>query len=470
MVAVLRERGEGDDIDLVATALDRAGYLERLVDAPTFARVRKRLATEVMANLQEHWSARHAVHVWDRLHLSRRQFDTLRHLLSFVYDPVKDKYEPIKVYEDPQKPGSFVAAARLACRQEREKCFNEMADTCDIVVGADGHCERDARKLAALMYNDFSEAMRSDYSPDRPAQPLLFGDGTGGSLGKGVCHAELGSADFTGDCKQSRSTLSPLSQHEGNDHADDLRENMTVAFSTFNQLSADGKLLVGDRTIPCRPSITADMQGVKSIAGQSLVCQSVWCKCRAGSEAHHDYGEDGENFEDYAAVLAAIERLGCEFKSEEFLCNAAHLPLSYHRTGKFTRFTCPDPGCGWRPTKAEFEKEIKRWEALTPEDRQIERKEHVQLGGHWHQFKFMGPLQQFGMVRIGVDKLHLIDLNFFKHLFKYTIHESLPGTARPHRPHVPVPCSLFRVWGGVLFYMRSFFCGQMRPKSLSPST
>jgi hypothetical protein len=31
------------------------------------------------------------------------------------------------------------------------------------------------------------------------------------------------------------------------------------------------------------------------------------------------------------------------------------------------------------------------------------------------------------MERAGVDQLHLIYLNLFKHLFKYTIHEGLPG-------------------------------------------
>ena len=43
----------------------------------------------------------------------------------------------------------------------------------------------------------------------------------------------------------------------------------------------------------------------------------------------------------------------------------------------------------------------------------------------------MGPLARgIGMRRCGNDNLHLIYLNFFKHLFKYTIHESLPDSKK----------------------------------------
>ena len=43
----------------------------------------------------------------------------------------------------------------------------------------------------------------------------------------------------------------------------------------------------------------------------------------------------------------------------------------------------------------------------------------------------MGPmLKGFGMRRCGVDQLHLVYLNVFKHLFKYTIHEPLPDSKK----------------------------------------
>ena len=106
LTAVLRERGEGTDgVDVIAAALDRLGYLDALVDAPTFSRVRQGLAEDVSRTLQGHWSARHAVHVWDRQELSRNQMESLRHLLSFLYDPVSlrvsQKYARIRVWQDP---------------------------------------------------------------------------------------------------------------------------------------------------------------------------------------------------------------------------------------------------------------------------------------------------------------------------------------------------------------------------------
>ena len=251
-------------------------------------------------------------------------------------------------------------------------------------------------------YSNFSEAMRDDFTTKRPAQPLLFVDGTGGSLGKGVCHSELGSADFAGDCKQSRLTLSPLHQSEGNDHHRELRDNMPYAFGTFNTLSDAGCFSCEGETVPCRTSITADMQGVKSVAGQSLCCHSVWCECQA-SWGQHMYGVEGDWYASYPDVLKQIEGVGkCQFKSEEKMCNLAHVPLSYHRNGTWTKFKCPWKNCNYSPTKKQFFSDIATFQALTPEEQDAERTSHVELGGHYHQYLFMPPMCHFGMERIGV--------------------------------------------------------------------
>ncbi|KAL1526456.1 hypothetical protein AB1Y20_015167 [Prymnesium parvum] len=59
------------------------------------------------------------------------------------------------------------------------------------------------------------------------------------------------------------------------------------------------------------------------------------------------------------------------------------------------------------------------------------RKKHIQGGLHWHVQLYMGPMTRgLDMDRIGVDNLHLIYLNTFKHLFKYTVHESLPDSKK----------------------------------------
>lgn len=155
-------------------------------------------------------------------------------------------------------------------------------------------------------------------------------------------------------------------------------------------------------------------------------CHSVWCICRAGEGGpQHKYGVEGKGAANYDEVLKEIKDVMCEFKTEEFMCNCAHLPLSYHRDGTFSRFTCPD--CGYSPTRAQFEKDIKQFEKLSSEAQKAERKKHVALGAHWHQQLYMAPLPHFGMERIGADQLHLIYLSFFKHYFRYTVHDSLPS-------------------------------------------
>ena len=90
LTAVLKDRGEGDDIDNVAVALRRAGLLERLLKCSRFQPLIKKLIQDAVAQVMCHWTARHAVHVWDRLELSRDQMETLRHLLSYVYDGQTD--------------------------------------------------------------------------------------------------------------------------------------------------------------------------------------------------------------------------------------------------------------------------------------------------------------------------------------------------------------------------------------------
>ena len=211
---VLKGRGEGDDIDLISEALERNGYLQRLATTKLFQPYAKGIARAAISSTQNHWSALHAVHVWDQLELSLRQMRTLGHLLSDVYHPGVDKYAPIIAWQNPFNAKDYLRVPRLASEHARERCYETIANEMGIVVGDDGRCERDAMKLASQMYTKYFKALRKEYSPERPAQPVLFLDGTGGSLGKGICHGEIGCADFMkigdSDTKQSRATLQPL--------------------------------------------------------------------------------------------------------------------------------------------------------------------------------------------------------------------------------------------------------------------
>ena len=265
MAAVLNGRGEGENINLVADALHRAGYLERLIDnADRVQPLLKGMVKEAVTKTQTHWTARHAVHVWDRLELSRSQMETLRHLLSHVYDAATNTYVPIKAWVNPKDDSDFVLTATLAGRWAREKEFERLASKMNIVVGANGRCERDAVECASLLYSNFVDALRSNFSTDRPAQPILFLDGTGGALGRGICHGEMGCADFVAvgdaDTKQSRASLQPLFLYEGNDHAGPLRANLDLAISSYNKA----------RTLPTRTA--CDFIPAPPIVPGAVVC------------------------------------------------------------------------------------------------------------------------------------------------------------------------------------------------------
>lgn len=100
------------------------GRLQEMAEAPSFASEAKNIVQQALRNLQEHWSARLSVHVWDRLELSSSKMETLRHLLSFMYKPMNDHYEPIIVWTNPSDPTDRVAAPCLVGRFGREKLFN----------------------------------------------------------------------------------------------------------------------------------------------------------------------------------------------------------------------------------------------------------------------------------------------------------------------------------------------------------
>ena len=128
-------------------------------------------------------------------------------------------------------------------------------------------------------------------------------------------------------------------------------------------------------------------------------------------------------------MIEFLHGIKCEFKTEDFLLACAHLSKGLFYGGAFTRFTCPD--CGYSPTAAIARADLARFKALTDVEQRQKRREHVQGGQHWHVELFMGPMPKgFGMLRLGADQLHLVYLNMFKHLFKYSIHEPLPESKK----------------------------------------
>ena len=429
ITAVLR----GRPIEHIARALSRLKCGRELAGCAGFASEARRIVRGVCAAISERWCARLSLHIWDRLELSRARMDDLRHLLSFQYDPETDSYMPIRVWQSASDPEVYEDMPRIVGRAGRERLFGTLAGEAQITVGDNGRCERDAGRCCTQMYSRFHRAMRSDFSDDRPARPILYFDGTGGSLGRGICHAEIGSADFSGGVKQSRATVSPLALYQGNDHALPLRRNLTLSMKSFNTLTERGSIVRDDgERIPCEPIVVGDMQGLKCVMGMTESCHSVWCKCRArggfqGEGVQHNYGEEGADFKTYGEMLAFYDQVGCEFKSEDFLLACAHLSKGLYWGGAFTPFECPE--CGYKPSAAKAKADLAAFNAMSDEEQKEARRAHVKGGRHWHIELFMGPMPKgLGMRRCGVDNLHLVYLNVFKHLFKYTIHEPLPAS------------------------------------------
>eukprot|EP00965_Chrysotila_dentata_P206306 6183464-Pleurochrysis_carterae.AAC.3 len=73
--------------------------------------------------------------------------------------------------------------AKLATRQARKEEFETLAGKECIVTSSSGHCQRDAITAVERMYENFAQAMRNNFSAQRPPQPVLYLDATGGSLG-----------------------------------------------------------------------------------------------------------------------------------------------------------------------------------------------------------------------------------------------------------------------------------------------
>eukprot|EP00965_Chrysotila_dentata_P247259 6207648-Pleurochrysis_carterae.AAC.1 len=355
--------------------------------------------------------------------------ETLRHLLSFIYDKDTDKYAPIRVWENPNDTSDFLVMTSLASRQSREKEFNLMADAADIVVSPNGHCQRDATALVRNMYVNFKDAMCNNFSTTRPAQPVLYLDATGAALGRGVTHCEIGSADFTGTTKQSRATLAPLAQYEGSDKAVPLREHLDLSVPSYNILITAASIKIDGEHVPLQPITSADMQGTKALYGMCQSSHSVWCRCRKG-EQQHSYPRGPVH--SYEEMLRQIEAVGCEMKSFDEICCLAHVSPSVARGGAFTPFTCPC--CEYSPSESEAVADRREYESLSEKEQAQRISAHNEIGQaehplaqHHHQILYTPPLVLLGMARAGVDGLHLVFLNVFKHLLNYTIHQPIPG-------------------------------------------
>lgn len=442
LVAVLK----GRHVSQIYHAMVRIGVVEDLHEYPA---VQRAASAKISKTMQDHWSARLSVHLWERLNLSRSECETQRHLLSFKYHPApRDVYEPLLLWQNPTDPEDCVPFPILPGRYAREREHAAIAADTGTVVDAFGSCQRDARVAASELYSAYKEAMRSNFSDARPAQPVFMFDGTGQSLGKGLCHAELGSADFYGKVRQSRQTLQPLQASEGNDHAVSIRETMEFTATKFNALIAVGEIVRDDGVrIPAKPIASADFQAVKALTATAEQSHSVWCRCQESTQ--HLYCREAiecELCEDSRVVEAAFTKMiayietakegpKCKYKTFDDQCKWNHFSPGVARGASFTRFKCDR--CGYNPTEKQWRKDLADFSKLSDAEQKQRRKIHREVGvpvpefnRHYFGELFMAPMIHLDFQNIGADMLHLLYLNAFKHLFNYTVHQPMPGASQ----------------------------------------
>eukprot|EP00965_Chrysotila_dentata_P105488 3483993-Pleurochrysis_carterae.AAC.2 len=253
-----------------------------------------------------------------------------------------------------------------------------------------------------------------------PAQLVLYLDATGASLGRGVAHCEIGSADFTVITKQSRAIPAPLAQYEGSDKAIPLREHLYISLPSYNRrFIRHGELEVDGKVLRMQPVTSCDKQGTKALYGMCQSSHSVWYKCRKGDAQQHNY--PSKPVTTYDKMLDYCEKgVGCSIKPFELMCALARYYPGPARGGAFTPLKCSSSD--YVPTEREWKDEMHADQLLSNTEQsqriasqnKIGKPEH-KWEQHHHQILFTPPFVHLGMEHAGVDGLYLIYLNSTKH-------------------------------------------------------
>eukprot|EP00965_Chrysotila_dentata_P009230 300730-Pleurochrysis_carterae.AAC.1 len=143
-----------------------------------------------------------------------------------------------------------------------------------------------------------------------------------------------------------------------------------------------------------------------------------------GDAQQHNYPSKAVST--YDEMLDYCEKsVDCTVKSFELMCALAHFSPCIARGGAFTPFQCPC--CEYKPTEQEWLDDKCKYELLSDAEQAAFIAQHNEIGQanhpweqHHHQILYTPPLVHLGMEHAGVDGLHLIYLNIFKHLFNYT--------------------------------------------------
>ena len=420
VAAALKDR----DPLVIAAAADRNGQIDALLQTAQLQPKIKEVIGTVLSVIQDHWSARMAVILMAEVHTSRSEFDTLRHLLSFIYDRDQDTYGRIKAWINPHNERDFLYVPVLTARGPREAERAKIYGQCGATASADGLYAgvNDLEAAAVSMVEHYWEALNPAVQAGETALMLvLTGDATGGWRGDAVTHGELGIGSWAKGKAQSKLTLLPLFLMEGDDGAVNLRNRCGEVAKSYNALKKKGSLTVtidGRKvTLPVKLRAAADFQFFKAVMNMSKYTSAIWCTCKLDNL----YKRPDEPAKTWADCEAFFDSIGCVMKDLATICELNHYSLEVLQGRAFKPFGCR---CGW---KSGSEKE---WRAAVEAHAQLEGEElkatELAHSGsdnplHCRHKPYNPPLLHQPSIDNSADVLHLIFINMFAFFMEHTM-------------------------------------------------
>jgi hypothetical protein len=237
----------GRDPAALAAALARNEALDGLLRAKSVQQHVKVLIGDVLRVIEEHWSARLSVILMSEAHLSRSEYDALRHLLSFIYDDDKDLYERIIVWVNPCDERDTLKAPALASRYATEKERAFIYAQCGAEASEDGiFCGvKDLETGMRCLVESYWDAIDPEVQAGRKElQLVLTGDATGGWRGDSITHGEMAFGSFVEGKALSKLAALPVWLMEGDDGSENLRARCARVFEQYNEMKLKGTMTV----------------------------------------------------------------------------------------------------------------------------------------------------------------------------------------------------------------------------------
>eukprot|EP00965_Chrysotila_dentata_P011763 385830-Pleurochrysis_carterae.AAC.3 len=172
--------------------------------------------------------------------------------------------------------------------------------------------------------------------------------------------------------------------------------------------------------------------------------QPTWCKCKPGASQQHLYPTAELDVTDVEASYTAMINY-CE--EEELFAAGQTLASSAPAAATSRRVS----GCGGGISTLFIIQ-------LSDAEQKAARSKHDEMvisehehDRHYYQLLFSHPLPKLGMLHAGVEMLHLVYLNLFKQLFRYTVHDGLPGVCPPPLCYVDVYLLMLNMFAMLVF-------------------